>query len=274
MNKLTKQLVAALFLSTAFYASSGEFGVQTARASEVLSASAAQTAVIQSTVRLRTAPSVSSSVLSYLKEGETVTVLEKTNAYFYKVRTADGEIGYCSSQGRYIAMTGAGATPQPSPVAPVLAPAPIPVTSQTIEAVIAKGMAYLGTPYEFGSSRSDTSTFDCSDFIRQIYLEGMNIKLPADSRQQGGWVKQNSSAVTDISNLKRGDLMFFMSYRGSSPAAYAGIDKSAQRITHVALYLGDGQILHTYSISSGGVRVDKLSASWTSRFLFGGSVVH
>ncbi|AHV99066.1 C40 family peptidase [Paenibacillus sabinae] len=270
MNKLTKQLVAALFLSTAFYASSGEFGVQTARASEVLSTSSAQTAVIQSTVRLRTAPSVSSGVLSYLKEGETVTVLEKTNAYFYKVRTADGEIGYCSSQGRYISLTGAGAAPQPSPVAP----APVPAASGAIEAVIAKGMAYLGTPYEFGSSRSDTSTFDCSDFIRQIYLEGMNIKLPADSRQQGDWVKQNSSAVTDISDLKRGDLMFFMSYRGSSPAAYAGIDKSAQRITHVALYLGDGQILHTYSVSSGGVRVDKLSASWTSRFLFGGSVVH
>ncbi|MFD1775229.1 C40 family peptidase [Paenibacillus rhizophilus] len=270
MNKLTKQLFAALFLSTAFYASSGELGAQTVHASEVLSASAVQTAVIQSSVRLRSAPSVNSRVLSYLKEGEKVTVLEKTNAYFYRVRTADGETGYCSSQDKYITLTAAGAAPQPSPAAPAASPA----ASGAVEAVIARGMAYLGTPYEFGSSRSDTSTFDCSDFLRQIYLEAGNIKLPADSRQQGTWVKQNSSAATDISGLRRGDLMFFMSYRGSSAAAYAGIDKSAQTITHVALYLGDGQILHTYSKSSGGVRVDKLSASWTNRFLFGGSVVH
>ncbi|WP_025701276.1 C40 family peptidase, partial [Paenibacillus forsythiae] len=156
----------------------------------------------------------------------------------------------------------------PSPAVPAASPA-----AGGIEPVIARGMSYLGTPYEFGSSRSDVSTFDCSDFVRQIYLEAANIKLPADSRQQGNWIKTNSSAVTDISGLKRGDLMFFMSYKGSSAAAYAGIDKSAQTITHVALYLGDGQILHTYSVSSGGVRVDKLSASWTNRFLFGGSVI-
>ncbi|QWU15508.1 SH3 domain-containing protein [Paenibacillus sophorae] len=269
MNQLTKQLLAALLLSTAVYASSGGLGAQPAHAAEnsaaVLSSPASQSAVIQSTVRLRSAPSVGSMVLSYLKEGEKVLILEKTNAYFYKVRNKDGEIGYCSSQDKYIALMAAGAVPQPLPPAPAAA---------SIESVIGRGMSYLGTPYEFGSSRSDTSTFDCSDFVRQIYLEAANIKLPADSRQQGRWVRENSSAVTDISGLKRGDLMFFMSYKGSSAAAYAGIDKSAETITHVALYLGDGQILHTYSVSSGGVRVDKLSASWTKRFLFGGPVIH
>ncbi|MNI62875.1 NlpC/P60 family protein [compost metagenome] len=97
--------------------------------------------------------------------------------------------------------------------------------------------------------------------------------LPADSRQQGTWVKENSTAVTDLSGLKRGDLMFFMDYKGSSASAYAGIDKSTARITHVGIYLGDNKILHTYSVSSGGVRVDNLSASWMNRFLYGGSVV-
>ncbi|WP_025690003.1 C40 family peptidase [Paenibacillus zanthoxyli] len=273
MNQLTKQLLAALLLSTAVYASSGEFGANSVHAAEnsaaILSSAASQSAVIQSTVRLRSAPSAGSKVLSYLKEGEKVLILEKTNAYFYKVRNKDGEIGYCSSQDKYIALTTAEAAPQPLPAAPAASTA-----AASIESVIARGMSYLGTPYEFGSSRSDTSTFDCSDFVRQIYLEAANIRLPADSRQQGKWVKESSSAVTDISGLKRGDLMFFMSYKGSSAAAYAGIDKSAERITHVALYLGDGQILHTYSVSSGGVRVGKLSASWTNRFLFGGSVIH
>jgi len=134
-------------------------------------------------------------------------------------------------------------------------------------------MGYLGTPYEYGSSRSDTSTFDCSDFIRQIFLDGADFKLPADSRQQGDWVKQNSTTVTDISKLKRGDLMFFMSYKGSSASSYTGIDKSVERITHVAIYLGNGQILHTYSVTSGGVKVSQLSTSWMNRFLYGGSVI-
>lgn len=143
------------------------------------------------------------------------------------------------------------------------------------ENVITKGMKYLGTPYEFGSSRNDTSTFDCSDFVRQAYLEGAGIKLPADSRGQGTYVKENGAYTKKIwSNLKRGDLMFFMSYRGSKPTDYIGIDKNTARITHVGIYLGEGKVLHTYSVASGGVRVDTIEGRhWEYRFLFGGSVL-
>lgn len=237
---------------------------------------AVQTAVIQSTVRLRETPSTSGKVLGYLYKNDQVTIMEETNSYWYKVRTANGTTGYTSSADQYIEATAAPApTPIPTPV-PTPTPTPVPTAppqAAVIESVIAAGMGYLGTPYEYGSSRSDTSTFDCSDFIRQIFMDAANLKLPADSRQQGDWVKQNSNVVTDISGLKRGDLMFFMDYKGSSASAYAGIDKSAARITHVAMYLGDGQLLQTYSVSSGGVRVDKLSASWMNRFLYGGSVI-
>ncbi|MBY9077043.1 C40 family peptidase [Paenibacillus sp. HN-1] len=264
MNKRSKQLFAALFFSAALFTAASPVGTGSAQAASASASSL--TGVIESTVRLRSEPSVSKgTVLGYLRKGDSVAILEKSNSYFYKVRTADGDIGYVSSQDQYISVS------RTSPPAP--APSQEPPASSTIETVIARGMSYLGTPYEYGSSRSDTSTFDCSDFVRQAYLEGANIKLPADSRQQGAWVRSNSTAVTDVSKLKRGDLMFFMSYRGSSASAYAGIDKSAQTITHVAIYLGDGQILHTYSASSGGVRVDQLSASWMNRFMFGGSVI-
>ncbi|MBW4083753.1 SH3 domain-containing protein [Paenibacillus sp. S150] len=248
----------------------------TSRGTQYISVNAApatQTAVIQSTVRLRETPSTSGQVMGYLYKGDQVTILEQTNSYWYKVRTAKGNVGYTSASDQYISTGGGTAAP-----APVPAPAPTPVPanpsqSAVIESVIAAGMGYLGTPYEYGSSRSDTSTFDCSDFIRQIFLDAANLKLPADSRQQGDWIKQNSSVVTDISALKRGDIMFFMDYKGSSASAYAGVDKSTARITHVAMYLGDGQLLQTYSVASGGVRVDNLSASWMNRFLYGGSVI-
>lgn len=276
MIKSHKQLTASLLVSAALAVCLGVISPQSAAAASLSSSSSvtasAATAIIESSVRLRITPSTSGTVLTYLKEGEIVTILEKTNSYWYKVRTATGTVGYTSTGEQYISLVsgngGGSGTVTPVPTAPAT-----PSQGNTIESVIAAGMKYLGTPYEFGSSRSNTNTFDCSDFIRQMFLDAANLKLPADSRQQGDWVKQNGTAVTNISALKRGDLMFFMDYKGSSASAYAGIDKSTARISHVAMYLGNGQILHTYSVASGGVRVDNLSASWVNRFLFGGSVI-
>ncbi|WP_238653043.1 SH3 domain-containing C40 family peptidase [Paenibacillus piscarius] len=262
------------------YTSSGDSYIRVVTSS----APASKTAVIQSSVRLRETPSTSGKVLGYLYKNDQVTIIGEPNSYWYQVRTAAGATGYISSSDQFIAAPGSSSpAPAPAPVptpvptpAPTPAPAPVPSPgsqSADIERVIAAGMGYLGTPYEYGSSRNDTRTFDCSDFIRQIFMDALNLKLPADSRQQGDWVKQNSTVVTDIAGLKRGDLMFFMDYKGNSASAYAGINKSTARITHVAMYLGGGQVLHTYSVSSGGVRVDNLSASWMNRFLYGGSVI-
>lgn len=277
MIKSHKKLTASLLVSAVIVTGLGVFNPQKVAADSsssntVMTASAVQTAIIESSVRLRSTPSTNGTIVKYLKKGEQVSILEKTNKYWYQVRTANGNIGYISSNARYVSIvgnTGGAVTPAPTPTPPTSTPAP----STQIERVIATGMKYLGTPYEYGSNRNDTSTFDCSDFIRQIFLEAANVKLPADSRQQGDWVKKNSTVVTNTAGLKRGDLMFFMAYKGNSASAYAGIDKNNARITHVAMYLGDGQILHTYSAASGGVRVDKLSASWMNRFLFGGSVI-
>ena len=144
-----------------------------------------------------------------------------------------------------------------------------------VERTIEAGMRYLGTPYEFGSSRNDTSTFDCSDFVRQAFLDGIGLRIPSDSRSQGAYVKESgNTVVTDWKKLKRGDLVFFMDYKGYRAADYAGIDKSKERISHVALYLGNGEILHTYSVASGGVRVDELPGTqWELRMVYGGSVL-
>ena len=143
-----------------------------------------------------------------------------------------------------------------------------------IDKVIAEGMKYIGTPYLFGSNRGTTETFDCSDFVRWIYKEKAGIVIPLDSRQQGAFVKKLGTAKSDWHSLKRGDLMFFMTYKGSTAADYKGVDRSTERITHVALYLGDGKILHTYSNASGGVHVQAFADSqWEHRFLFGGSVL-
>lgn len=276
MIKSHKKLTASLLISAVIVTGLGTFGPRSVAAassssSSILTASAVQTAIINSSVRLRNTPSTSGQVLSYLKKGERVQIVNKTNSYWYQIKTANGNIGYTSTNSKYISLDGNGGTATSTPTPTVSTT--MSGASAKVEIVISAGMKYLGTPYEYGSTRNNTSTFDCSDFIRQMFLDAVDLKLPPDSRQQGDWVKQNNTAVKNTANLKRGDLMFFMSYKGNSASAYTGIDKSTARITHVAMYLGDGQILHTYSNDSGGVKVDKLSASWVNRFLFGGSVI-
>lgn len=147
------------------------------------------------------------------------------------------------------------------------------LTSSKMDEIIAIGASYMGTPYEFGSNRSTTRTFDCSDFIRHIFLKGAGIDLPSTSASQAAYIKTHSEETASWRNLKRGDLMFFMDYHGLDQVDYTKYAKSRQPVTHVAIYLGNGRMLHTFSKESGGVRIDTIADKhWDYRFLFGGTV--
>jgi cell wall-associated NlpC family hydrolase len=263
--------------------------VSTKEAPASVNSSAGQTkATIQTSVRLRAEASTSSEVLGYMNTGDVVTITDSSNAYWFKITTADGTVGYVSSSPQYIRI-GEGVVVQ-QPVASsaasasdttalpaVASPAstvslPSGDAAAAIEQVIDTGMTYLGTPYEYGSDRNSTATFDCSAFTRQIFRQAVGIQLPADSRSQGEWIKQNSQPNTDMTTLKRGDLLFFTNYNASS-GAYTSLDNSSQTITHVAVYLGDNKLLHTFSVAAGGVKVTDFSKPWQDRFLFGGSVI-
>ncbi|MFB9329335.1 SH3 domain-containing protein [Paenibacillus aurantiacus] len=229
-------------------------------------------AVAASSASFRSGPSTSAERIRYLKTGEPLTIISQPNSYWYLAQDQNGVQGYVSSDPKYITTNYSGGTGGGSTGGTVQTPATN--ASAAIEAVIAAGMKYWGTPYEFSSDRSTTTTFDCSDFVRTAFREGMGLILPADSRGQGDYVKSKGAVQTDWHNLKRGDLMFFMSYKGTSASNYAGINKSTATITHVGIYLGDGKILHTYSTESGGVRTSDIAGThWEQRFLFGGSVL-
>ncbi|UFJ42592.1 C40 family peptidase [Brevibacillus humidisoli] len=141
--------------------------------------------------------------------------------------------------------------------------------------VISAGLKYLKTPYEFGSSRSSKSTMDCSEFVMWAYREGAGLDLGrGSSRTQLKYVKQNGILLQDISQLKKGDLVFFMSHRGSNESDYSGINRQQQRVTHVAIYMGDNKLLHTFSKKAGGVKVtDFRGTAWELRFIAGGSLL-
>jgi peptidoglycan DL-endopeptidase CwlO len=143
------------------------------------------------------------------------------------------------------------------------------------ENVIAMASLFMGWPYEYGSDRSDPSTFDCSDFTRWSYLSALGMDIPTNSRSQAQYIQTYSNRVyRDITEAKRGDLLFFISYRGGSPDNYEHADKSLPQISHVGISLGDGRMIHTASAATGGVRIDPVTENHLQyRFVIGGSVL-
>jgi len=264
MKKFTSMILAliAITLSAApltAMAATVEAAVQTSSAK----------GTILSSVSLRQGPSTSAQRIRYIGKGETVSVISQPNSYWYNVRDSRGVTGFISSGTQYIKLAGSSSAPDNSNSGNNAGS-----TSQQVEKVISAGMKYLGTPYEYGSDRNTTKTFDCSDFVRTAFRDALKLTLPADSRQQGNYVKQKGGVKTSWKQLKRGDLMFFMSYKGTSASSYSGVNKAKATITHVGIYLGNGQILHTYSVASGGVRIDNVAGKhWEYRFLFGGSAI-
>lgn len=97
----------------------------------------------------------------------------------------------------------------------------------------------LGVPYMWGGASA--KGVDCSGLTRTAYF--MNgILLPRDAGQQ---VKIGEPLPLDMECWEKGDLLFFgISPKNGNPA----------RITHVAMYLGDGKIIHSSQV----VRINSL----------------
>jgi cell wall-associated NlpC family hydrolase len=105
--------------------------------------------------------------------------------------------------------------------------------------VVQTAIDVMGTPYEWGGT--DENGFDCSGLIQYAYGEN-GIILPRVSRDQARTGKFVNPRVPD---LQPGDILGFSVERTS-------------RITHVGLYIGDGQFIHS---SSRGVSISSLIAT-------------
>ena len=81
----------------------------------------------------------------------------------------------------------------------------------------------------------DITAFDCSSFMQYVFYYGADEILQVNTRTQ---VYQGESV--EKAAIERGDLLFF-----TNASRY--YNSGVERIGHVALYLGDGYILHTAS---------------------------
>jgi cell wall-associated NlpC family hydrolase len=91
---------------------------------------------------------------------------------------------------------------------------------------------FLGIPYLWGGTSA--KGLDCSGLVQTVYRLN-NISLPRDANQIA--LEGETVDIGDgFGNLRKGDVLFF----GSKP----------DRITHCAVYLGDGRYIHsTTSVS-------------------------
>ncbi|WP_239616521.1 C40 family peptidase [Cohnella mopanensis] len=118
-------------------------------------------------------------------------------------------------------------------------------SSSTADNVIATGKQFLGVPYQFGAKSNKTSSFDCSSFTQYVFKQN-GISIPRSSRQQA-----NVGTFVPRDQLQPGDLIFSDTNRD-------GV------INHVSIYIGNGQLLHTYRVGI-GVTISKFAGSTWDR---------
>lgn len=126
-----------------------------------------------------------------------------------------------------------------------------PAASASAARVLATADRYVGTRYRYGGETPGEG-FDCSGFVQFVYGRH-GVELPRTSRQQAKAGRPASEAITA---LQPGDLMFFSA--------------GGERVDHVAIYAGDGRVIHAAS-GAGRVRYDALTTDrgeWlVSRFV-------
>lgn len=101
--------------------------------------------------------------------------------------------------------------------------------SATKSDLVSYALQFVGNPYVYGGN-SLTNGTDCSGFTMLIYQQ-YGYSLPHSARAQS-----NCGTEISVSDVQPGDLLFY-SKNGS--------------INHVALYIGNGQVVHASSPSSG-----------------------
>jgi cell wall-associated NlpC family hydrolase len=112
--------------------------------------------------------------------------------------------------------------------------------------LVANALGLIGVKYTYGGNTPEQG-LDCSGFVKLVFQQTMGMSLPRQSHEMS-----KLGETVEQASLMPGDLVFFNTLRRSN--------------SHVGIYIGDGQFVHSPS-SGGKVRVENLSAKyWQSRF--------
>ena len=121
---------------------------------------------------------------------------------------------------------------------------PSPPPSTTAARVLNTGDSYRGVKYVWGGN-TPREGFDCSGFTKYVFAK-YGVVLPRTAREQA---RAGTAVAVDFRALRPGDLMLFA--------------EPGEAISHVAIYAGNGVILHaSSSIGSVGYTDLNIGGEW------------
>lgn len=124
----------------------------------------------------------------------------------------------------------------------------------TADNIISTAKEFIGVPYMWGGT--SIKAVDCSGFTKSVYfLNGIILERDASQQCYTGddvdiknYTEDGNYTLESLSNLKKGDLIFF----GSKATP-----EKKERATHVGIYIEDGKFIH----SATKVRINSLIPS-------------
>lgn len=113
--------------------------------------------------------------------------------------------------------------------------AAIEVENDLRSGIVTYALQFVGNRYKYGGTNPNTGV-DCSGFTSYVMRHAAEVELPHSSGGQSRMGRQVSS-----SEMRPGDIICY---------------GSGKRINHVALYIGNGQIVHA-STEKTGIKVSR-----------------
>ena len=109
-----------------------------------------------------------------------------------------------------------------------------PAPTSAARRVLDEADRYVGVPYVWGGN-TPSSGFDCSGFTKYVFAK-QGIDLPRTSREQA---RAGRGVAVDFGEMIPGDILLFA--------------EPGEAISHVAIWVGSGTIIHASS-AMGGVQ--------------------
>lgn len=169
-------------------------------------------------LNVRKGPGVEYEAITQITTNERYEVLGEENGWI-QIELASGESAYVASN--YVVVEYS--------LLEAVKFEPISAATQFRLDVVNYALQFLGNPYVWGGTNPWTGA-DCSGYMQYV-MATFGITLPRVSWQQAG-----AGVAVNLANLQPGDLVFY---------GTGGV------VNHVAMYIGNGQIVHAISENRG-----------------------
>ena len=196
-------------------------------------------------INLRAGASTGTAVVKNLKDRGVALTVSGVSGQWLKVTDATGAAGYIRSDLLNYKSTQAA---QSAGSGKAAASSGASAAQGAGDQIVETAMQYQGYAYRWGGMSPSTG-FDCSGFANYVCAQsGVSLHRVAQD------IYSNDGTAVSKDALQAGDLLFF------------GYGKNS--VTHVGIYIGDGQMIHA-STSSTGVILSDINSNYYTRMYVG-----